>query len=51
MHETISIYSYCKYNKLYIYTPNSMKFETLFLKILQFLDIQGSISDSNIYMP
>ena len=28
-----------------------MKFELLFLKLLQFLDIQGSILDSNIYMP
>ena len=27
-----------------------MKFGPLFLKLLQFLDIQGSISDSNIYM-
>ena len=26
-----------------------MKFEPLFLKLLQFLDIQGSVSDSNIY--
>ena len=56
------IYYYCKYkakSRKYrgifeehsICTPNSMKFEALFLKLLQFLDIQGSISDWKIYMP
>ena len=29
--------------KQIICTPNSMNFEPLFLKLLQFLDIQGSI--------
>ena len=37
--------SYCKYNN-YMYTK---VYEVL--KLLQFLDIEGSISDSNIYMP
>ena len=61
MHETIFnqkqvlqgtvfiIYSYCKYNKLYVrlilWSLNH------YFKLLQFLDIQGSILDSNIYMP
>ena len=37
------VYSYCKYNKN-ICTPNSLKFEPLYLKFffLHFLDIEGS---------